>query len=61
MTIKELGYRYNAYREAILYLRSNGTTVVGRKAAIDVRNEFEADLRDLVFDSALLDVQLEVR
>jgi hypothetical protein len=50
ITLTELRHRYDAYKESVLYLAMNRTTVPGRKAAIQVRDEFERDIRDGILD-----------
>lgn len=46
----------HAYRIACVYLQGNGTTVAGRRIAIEVRDQFEKELRAGVYDSVLFEV-----
>jgi hypothetical protein len=48
--LSTLSGRYGAYREAVLLLGSDGTTVAARKAAIGIREEFEAEVRRGILD-----------
>jgi hypothetical protein len=48
--LSAIGQRYAVYREAVRMLGSDGTTVAERKAAIDIREEFEAEVRRGIFD-----------
>lgn len=50
ITLAELRHRHQAYREAVLILRQNHTSVAERKSAIFVRDEFERDVRDGILD-----------
>lgn len=53
----QLELRYKAYIGALRILNSSNTSVAERKAAIQVRDEFESDLRNekfkLAFDKGL--------
>jgi hypothetical protein len=50
ISLTVLRERYQDYRHAVLYLAANGTTVIERKIAIQVRDDFERDIRDGILD-----------
>lgn len=50
VTLTELRHRYDAYRFALMVLASSHRSVAERQSAIDIRDEFERDVRDGILD-----------
>ena len=55
ISVTDLRQRYHAYREAVLLLGSDGTTVAERKTAIRIREEFEHDVRRGILDEIFVE------
>jgi hypothetical protein len=53
ITMKVFFSEYKLYRDAVELLKKDNTTVVERKAAIEVRNRFETDMRLGIYDELL--------